>query len=147
MNRALDECEVKTQNAQGESISYTPKRYNFDYKFEVELKVDHPWVTVPKIEFGSRKTRISISEYPGFSLSTFDPRVDSDYCELETYYRKLVAYMNLAKEQMLEKVTGAENEPREGKMIEISPEMLDVDIEQTKLQVPTNSNVTVVLKV
>ena len=141
IDRALNQCEVKTKDEQGKEISYSPKRYSFTYEFKITLEVVHTWVK--KIEFGNKQIDVSISEYPGFSLSTFDPRVDREYYETERYYRELVAYMDLAKNQVLARTAEKINEEEENKAIIISSEMLNANMEKVAFQPSINLNTSI----
>ena len=45
-----DRDEIKRENANGDMVSYNPPRYNYQYDFEVEIQVDHPYFSEISIQ-------------------------------------------------------------------------------------------------
>ena len=122
---SIDVYEEKTTDAEGKRISYDPKRYCFTYTFGVKMEVDHPQFKRLEFNLYTKKMYVHVTEYPGFSIGTFNPRVDNGYYQLEKKYNEFVTYMNIARGQALKRLGASIAGNGTAPVIVISPEMLN----------------------
>ncbi|MBE6794700.1 MAG: DUF4428 domain-containing protein [Ruminococcaceae bacterium] len=72
--------EIYYENSEGKEVSYNPRRYEFEYEFEVKIFVDSPWFNDITLELSS------YSQRP-------DTRYSQQYRDLENMQAELVAVL------------------------------------------------------
>lgn len=72
--------EIYYKDSEGKDVSYNPRRYEYDYEFEVKIFVDSPWFS---------EIRLELSDYAHRPDSRYSPQ----YNDLEMMQRELVAVL------------------------------------------------------
>ena len=72
--------EVKYRNAEGELVSYSPRRYEYEYDFYVEIHVNSPWFDELRFRLNSSTLELETVASGIFTYNTgFDPMHYPEY--------------------------------------------------------------------
>ncbi|MBR0137583.1 MAG: DUF4428 domain-containing protein [Erysipelotrichaceae bacterium] len=87
-----DKDEITFKDAEGKEKSYTPKRYKFEYTFDVEIDVDSPWFSEIKFELTDEKpTSPNSLEYREYEEQAY---------EIQKIFNKNYVYENYLPEDI-----------------------------------------------
>ena len=71
--------ELYYEDRDGNSVSYSPRRYEYSYTFKMIIPVNHPFVDEIDYDLNFWPLKIEYSDRSLFGLGTMDPTRDSEY--------------------------------------------------------------------
>ncbi len=81
-----DRTELMDEDKDGNRVSYSPRRYHFDYNFYITIKVDHPFFDDMRFRVNHYTVEVEPRPSRGFMLTNNDGR---EAYEFKTYDRQV----------------------------------------------------------
>ena len=100
-----DQSEAETENAKGESVSYTPPRYDYSYDFHVVIRVNHPYFD--EIRFRLNSSDVQTTTQPVPAARKPNPKLNAEYAKYEKMGNGIVAALTLGRQQIRDEKAAA----------------------------------------
>jgi len=112
-----DRDEIKRENANGDMVSYNPPRYTYQYDFEVEIQVDHPYFSEIRIQLNRDTIELESEAYvrrgigQGMVGGSFDPSYNPEYREFAMTCQELEEIFQQGKNGVAQKSPAPQEAP------------------------------------
>lgn len=79
LNIDEEECELYYEDEDGDECSYSPRRFEYTYRFNMTITLDHPYLDEITFQLNEIPLTIEYSDRSFFGTGEFDPERDSEY--------------------------------------------------------------------
>lgn len=101
-----DVSEEMTEDKDGNSVSYKPQRFTYQYHFNITLHVNHPYFN--EMEFAVNSSAVDTTPNGGVpALRKPNPKLNREYKKYETMAEEIVKVFEDARMQKREEVAAA----------------------------------------
>lgn len=104
-----DAREEEREDAQGNSVSYNPPRYNYSYDFSVVIRVNHPYFDTIKVELNSGSVYTTDDAVP--AMQKPNPEYNAEYSQYKEMCEEIKATLLGARQQVRDEAAAAAAPP------------------------------------